>query len=131
MVADAEGEVFKSRAIVSDDELEDHAEAACGRREVDLEALGKLGAVAVFRVAFPQLRAGDAAGFVPVPCRFGGIAASRCRSRHVFAEGVGIKTSSEPQLAGQRLPLAVGRKHVRAMLRHEALPLLFGCLAGA
>ena len=55
MVADAEGEVIESWAIVSYDEFEDHPEATSGRREVDLEALGEPGPVTVLGVAWPQL----------------------------------------------------------------------------
>ena len=131
MVADAEGEVVESRAIVSDNNFEDHPKTTRGRREVDLEALGKLGAVAAFSFAGPQLGSGDSARLVSALGCFGCVTASWRRPRHVLAEGVGIEASCEAQLAGQRLPLAVGREHVRAMLRQEALPLLLGGLAGA
>jgi len=130
-VADAEGEVVKSWAIVGYDEFEDHPEATRRRWKVDLEALRELGAVAVLGITGAQLRAGHPARFVSALRCFGGIAASWCRSRHVLAEGVGIEASREVRLAGQRLSLAVGGEHVRTMLRQEALPLLLGGIAGA
>lgn len=53
MMADAEGKVVEPWPIVGDNELENHAETASGRRKIDLEALGKFCAVAVLRVAGP------------------------------------------------------------------------------
>jgi len=52
-MANAEGKVVESWPIVGDNELENHAEVTSGRRQIDLEALGKFGAVAVLRVAGP------------------------------------------------------------------------------
>jgi hypothetical protein len=129
-MTNAESEVIEPWAVVCNDESEDHSESTGGRGEVGLEALGKLGPVAVFWVAGPQLGARNPARFVSTARGFGGIAASRCRPCHVLPEGVGIEASRETRLAGQRLPLAVGGKHVRAMLRQEVLPLPLGGLAG-
>lgn len=131
MVADAEGEVVEARAVVCNDEPEDHPEATRGRREVDLEALREPGPLAMLWIAGPKAGAGDTARFVSTSCSFSGLAASRRRSRHILSKGLGIEASREMWLAGQRLPLAVGGKHVRTMLRQEALPLLFGGIAGA
>lgn len=130
-MTDAESEVVELWAVVCNDEPKDHSEATGGRGKVDLEALGKLGPVAVFGVAGPQLGAGDPASFVSAARGFGGFAASCRRPRHVLSESLGIEASREMRLAAQRLSLAVGGEHVRAMLRQKVLPLLLSRLAGA
>lgn len=130
MVADAKGEVIEARAVVGDDEPQDHPEATCGRREVDLEALGEPGSFAMLRVARPKLGAGGTARFVPAPCSLGGIATGWRRPRHVLSEGLGVEASREMRLAGQRLSLVVEGEHVRTVLRQEVFPLLLGGIAG-
>lgn len=129
MVADAEGHVLKLRPGVGDDKPKNHPEATSRGREIDLEALAKPCAVLVVRVTGPQLGARNPVFLVSALGCLGRLSASRCRPLHVLPEGVGIEAGCETQLAGQRLPLAVGGKHVRAMLDQEALPLLFGGLA--
>jgi hypothetical protein len=53
MMADAEGEIVETRAVVCNDKPEDHPETTRGRREVDLEALGEPGSFAMLRIARP------------------------------------------------------------------------------
>lgn len=53
MVADAEGEVVEVRTVVSNGEPQDHPEAARGRWEVELEALGEPGSFAMLGIARP------------------------------------------------------------------------------
>lgn len=131
MMTDAKSQEVEPWAISGDDELEDHSETTGRRRNVDLDALGKLGTVASFCIAGPQLGAGDSIRLVVALGRFGGLSASWCRPRHVLAEGLGVEASRETQLAHQRLPLAVGGEHVRAVLRQKSLPLLLSGLASA
>lgn len=131
MVTNAEGEVVETRSVLRHDEFEDHAESAGERGEVDLEALRELGSVASFGITGPKLGAGDTASPVVALGSLGGVSACRRRSRQVLAEGVGIEASREAQLAGQRLPLAVGGEHLLPVLCHEALPLLLGCVPSA
>lgn len=130
-MTNAESEVVEPWTVVRNDEPEDYSKAPGGRGKVGLEALGKLGPVAVFGVAGPQLGAGDPASPESTARGFGGLAASRRRPRHVLSESLGIEASREMRLAAQRLSLAVGGEHVRAMLRQEVLPLLLSRLAGA
>lgn len=101
MVADPEGEIVESRTIVGYGEFEDRAEGTGGRREVDLEALGKLGAIAVLGIAGPQLRSRDSAPLISALGCDGSIATSRCRPRQILSECLGIEASRKTQLAGQ------------------------------
>ena len=111
VMPDAEGEVTERHAFAVADEAEDHAELAVGRREIQLEASGELGPLAVFEVAAPQgldLNAFALKLAASVAERLGPRAAA---SHRVLGEGALVKEDADMTPPDrQELSLAVYRQ---------------------
>jgi hypothetical protein len=133
MVAHAESEIHKTWPALDLDRSEDHPEASCRWRQVDLRAVGQHRAVPAVLLYAPQVLQRDAAALIVPSGDFGCLATGGRAAREVFLPSLLIEVRGKAAPAGsaQRLRLVVGQEHVRLVLAPELGGLLGGHLPTA